>query len=88
MDATPHTRTGRPGRVTQNISLSPEEQRIARELAERKHGGNISRLFQGTFPGYRYGTNYSIPVPWLELWEQGKDWKCLDVWQFEESEAA
>ncbi len=33
-------------RVTQNISLSPEEQRIAKELAERQHGGNVSRLFQ------------------------------------------
>jgi hypothetical protein len=45
MDATPHTLPRR-NRVTQNISLSPEEQRMAKELAERKHGGNVSRLFQ------------------------------------------
>ena len=45
MDATPHTLPRR-NRVTQNISLSPEDQRIAKELAERKHGGNVSRLFQ------------------------------------------
>jgi hypothetical protein len=45
MDATPTTLPPS-RRVTQNISLSPEEQRIARELAERKHGGNVSRLFQ------------------------------------------
>ena len=45
MEATPHT--SKPaGRVTQNISLSPEEQRIARELAERDHGGNVSHLFR------------------------------------------
>jgi hypothetical protein len=45
MDATPHT-SARRNRVTQNISLSPDEQRIAKELAERKHGGNFSRLIQ------------------------------------------
>ena len=34
------------GRVTQNISLQPEEQRHAKAQADRFHGGNISRYFQ------------------------------------------
>lgn len=45
MDATPTT-SKTSGRVTQNISLSPDEQRIAKELAERDHGGNVSHLFR------------------------------------------
>lgn len=28
------------------VSLTPEDDRIAREMAERHHGGNISRLIR------------------------------------------
>lgn len=28
------------------VSLSPKDDQIARELAEKHHGGNISRLFR------------------------------------------
>jgi hypothetical protein len=45
MVTSPHTRP-KARRATQNISLSQDEQRIARELAERDHGGNVSHLFR------------------------------------------
>ena len=33
-------------KVRRGISLDPEDDRIAQELAERFHGGNISRLIR------------------------------------------
>ncbi len=40
------TRAAGPRRVTQNVSLSLEEQQMARQLAEKDHCGNISLLFR------------------------------------------
>jgi hypothetical protein len=34
------------GRATQHISLTADEKRIAQELADRHHGGNVSHLFR------------------------------------------
>lgn len=62
-----------------------------KEVAPRvgMHEDTVRRRIRlGTFPGYRYGTDYFIPMAWLALWETGRNWKAEGEWQWDETEEA